>query len=101
MQTKVYGFCNSGNGTDFQLWVAMADDGEVIAQHCSSTHGWGSVDVSPSHFHIDDYRRKYGPDFEPADVEYIVLSAGEGPPPEVVEANRLLGVAAAEVEVSA
>ena len=96
MKIKVYGFCNSGNGTDFQMWMAMSDDGEVIAQHCSSSYGWGSLDVSPNHFHIDDYKRKYGEDFKPADIDYIVLPAGEGPPAEVVEANRMLGVAATE-----
>lgn len=94
MKTKVYGFCNSGDRTDLQMWMAMAEDGEVIAQHCSSSRYWGEVDVSPNHFHIDDYQRKFGDDFKPDDVEYVVLPAGEGPPAEVVEANRLLGIAA-------
>ena len=87
---KVYAFCNSGSGTDFQMWMAIAETGQVITQHCSSSRQWGIHDVGPE-WKQEAYERALGEGFE---VEYIVVDDREGPPAEVVEANRLLGAKA-------
>lgn len=87
--TKVYAFCNSGNGTDMQGWYAMAENGVVICAHLSSSRGWGLHDVSPQ-MHPDAYEKALGADYE---IELIEVPAHQLPPPEVVERNRQLAVA--------
>jgi hypothetical protein len=82
----VYAWCQSGWDTDWQHWMAMAEDGEVIASHVSSTRDWGIHDVGPTGMHRDAYIAKFGEDFE---VDYRVAPAGEhGVPPEVYERNQ-------------
>jgi len=89
---KVYAFCNSGSGTDWQIWLAIAETGQVITQHCSSSRTWGIHDVGPE-WKQEAYEKALGAGFE---VEYIVIDDRQGPPGDVVEANRLLGVKAAK-----
>lgn len=85
--TKVYAFCNSGSGTDMQTWMAMAETGEVITSHWSSSREWGINDVGPERKR-DAYEKVLGEGFE---VEYIVVPDRQAPPAEVVERNRVLG----------
>jgi len=85
--TKVYAFCNSGGGTDMQSWLAMAETGEVVSGHLSSSRAWGIHDVGPE-WKKSSYEQVLGEGFE---VEYIVVDEGHAPPPEVVERNRVLG----------
>jgi len=83
---KVYAFCNSGNGTDMQTWLAMAETGEVITSHFSLSRYFGVMDVSPQ-CKWEAYEECLGEGFE---VDYIVVDAGQAPPAEVVAANSLL-----------
>jgi hypothetical protein len=82
---KVYAFCNLRypEGGD-QVWVAIADDGEVMAQHMSSSRNFGQRDV---HLNFSSRRAKYeakfggiGEEF----YEFVVLPEGELPPAEVL-----------------
>lgn len=88
--TKVYAFCNSGGGTDMQAWWAIAETGEVVTTHFSSSREWGVHDVGPEWKH-QAYEKVLGAG---AVVEYIVLEEGQAPPAEVIERNRLLADAA-------
>lgn len=95
---KVYAFCNSGWGTEWQMWIAMHEDGTVLGQHCSSSRFWGLSDVRPP-FKAEQYEKAFGPDpVEGVDYEVVEVPAGEGPPPEVVERNQALGREAKQAE---
>lgn len=84
----VYAWCQSGDGTDFQHWMAMADDGEVIASHCSSSRGWGQSDVGPEGLHADAYLAKFGERYMDT-LDYRVAPPGEhGIPADVWELNQ-------------
>ena len=84
----VYAWCQSGDGTDWQHWMAMADDGEVVASHISSSRDWGQSDVGPRGMHADRYLAKFG-DRYMDDLDYRVAPPGEhGIPDEVVALNR-------------
>ena len=49
-----------GAGTDMQGVVAMADDGRVLAQHCSSSEGWAKHDIGYwSNWKHEQYREHY------------------------------------------
>lgn len=87
MSATVYAWCNSGNGTDFQYWIAMAEDGEVLAEHVSSSRGWGQRDVGPDGFHRDRYVGKFGERFMDT-LAYEVVPEGEAPPDEVYQRNQ-------------
>lgn len=90
---KVYAWCNSGAGTDMQMWVAMHEDGTVLGQHCSSSRSWGESDIQPP-FKRERYAEHLGTEGERGEgYELVVCPEGEGPPPEVIERNRLLGEA--------
>jgi len=93
---KVYAFCNSGNGTDMQNWLAIAETGEILTGHLSSSRQWGIHDVGPE-WKAEAYAKVLGDDFK---VEYIVVDAGKAPPAEVVELNRLLGERAKAAEAA-
>ena len=84
----VYAFANVSFG-EFrdQAWIAIAEDGEVLAQHVSSSRSWGQRDVGPDGFHRDRYAEKFGPDFA-EHINYVVLPQGEAPPDEVYERNQ-------------
>lgn len=88
---KVYAWCNAGEGTEWQMWVAMHEDGTVLGQHCSSARSWGESDVQPP-FKRDAYAKHLGTAGERGEgYELVVCPPGEGPPPEVIERNRKLG----------
>jgi hypothetical protein len=91
---KVYAFCNSGNGTDMQTWIAIAETGEILTSHFSSSRTWGIHDVGPE-WKAEAYAKVLGAD---VDVDYIVVDEGKAPPAEVVELNRLLGERAKAAE---
>jgi hypothetical protein len=42
---KIYAFINSGKGTDWIIVVALAEDGQCLASHCSSSEGWAKHDI--------------------------------------------------------
>lgn len=88
---KVYVWCNSGAGTDWQIWVAMHEDGTVLGQHCSSARAFGIGDVQPP-FKRALYAEHLGTQGERGEgYELVVCPEGEGPPPEVAERNRAQG----------
>lgn len=91
---KVYLFCNSGWGTEWQVWYAMHEDGRVLGSHVSSSRFWGLKDCRPP-FKAEGYAEAFGPDpVEGVDYEVVEVPGGEGPPDEVIERNRALGLAA-------
>lgn len=82
----VWAWCNNAFGTDDQAWVAISDDGRLIAQHVSSNREWGQHDVGPTGGHARDYLRVLGT----VDVLYRVQPDGDGPPPYVLERLKKL-----------
>lgn len=89
-KVAVYAWCNSGGGTDWQTWMAMADTGHIFKSHCSSSRGWGMRDVGPTAWGSEPYMSFFGPDFTPDDIEYIVVPEGFAPPREVCDRNARL-----------
>lgn len=85
---KVYCWCNSGAGTDFQVWVAMADDGDVIKSHVCSDHSWAEHDLH-SGFGRDLFAKKFG-GYGDGEFYEIVWAV---PPQEVYERNQALAAA--------
>jgi hypothetical protein len=96
---KVYLFCNSGWGTEWQVWYAMHEDGRVLGSHISSSRFWGLRDSRPP-MKAEGYAEAFGPDaVEGKDYEVVEVPERQGPPPEVVARNEALGAAAkAEAE---
>lgn len=92
---KVYAWRNEYFGRNDEVWLAIADDGEVLASHVSSNRAWGQRDVHDSFPKVlDRYIEKFGgsgPEF----YEYIVVPDGETPPEEVRLRNEERGKAIA------
>jgi hypothetical protein len=42
---QIFAFINAGKGTDWNVVVALADDGRCLASHVSSCEGWAQHDV--------------------------------------------------------
>lgn len=62
---KIYCWVNSGRGTDWQIVIAMAEDGTALASHCSSSEGWAKHDIGiGSDWKHDTYRKHYPEGFE-------------------------------------
>lgn len=60
-------FCwvNSGRGTDWQVVMAMAEDGTCLASHVSSNEDWAKHDIGiTSDWKHEDYRRHYPDGYE-------------------------------------
>lgn len=86
--TRVYAWCNARwQPFGDQVWVAIAEDGDVLATHISSGRSWGQHDVGPHGMHQNAYAAKFGDDFLDR-IEYVVLPEGETPPDEVYERNQ-------------
>lgn len=66
MTPKIFCWVNAGRGTDFQVVLAMAEDGTVLASHCSSSEGWAKHDIGmgDSTWKHDAYRARYPDGFE-------------------------------------
>lgn len=95
---KVYAWCNSGWGTEWQMWLAMHEDGTVLGSHCSSSRSWGLSDVRPP-FKAEAYERAFGPDpVEGVDYVVVEIPDGEGPPDDVIARNKAQGEAAKAAE---
>lgn len=45
---KIYCFINSRLAADLQMVLALADDGCVLASHCSSDERWAQYDIGIS-----------------------------------------------------
>jgi hypothetical protein len=86
-QLTVYAWCNAGNGTDMQTWIAIAEDGEVLAQHMSSSRAWGQHDVGPDGFYRQRYADKFGERFMDR-LDYVVVPDRQTPPHAVYERNQ-------------
>lgn len=69
--------------TGDQYWMAVADDGRVIAVHVSSSEYYGPIDVGPQR-KSGNYHDALGT----TDVDLRVLPVGDEPPPEVIERAR-------------
>lgn len=82
----VWAFCNGTWGRSDQAWVAITDDGVVLAQHISSSEAWGAHDVGPDSFPAR--RQNYLDALGTLDVDYRVLPLGEAPPAHVLERNQ-------------
>lgn len=91
---KVYLWCNSGMGTDCQIWHAMAEDGTAVASHLSSSRDFGIYDCGPGQ-KGDRYRELFGGIDEGVHFETIVCDEGQGPPDDVAARNRTQAEAAA------
>lgn len=74
MKPKIYVFVNSGQGTDWQCALAMAEDGEVLAGHVCSSRGWVRSDMgldgssSIAAAKLAAYARHYPDGYELIDV---------------------------------
>ena len=85
---SVYVWCNKGKGTDFQEWMAMAEDGEVITTHVCSHESWARTDMHDRK--AEEYTEKFGGH---GDGEFYNL-VWEVPPDDVYQRNQALGRAA-------
>lgn len=62
---KIYCFVNSGKGTDWQMVMAMSEDGDCLAEHCSSSYAWARHDIGfESDWKHDIYKTKYPEGYE-------------------------------------
>ncbi len=43
---RIFCWVNSGKGTDWQIVMAMAEDGTCLASHCSSSDWWARRDIT-------------------------------------------------------
>ena len=81
---KVYCWCNQGAGTDFQYWIAMADDGHVITSHICSHESWAWTDLYERKKQL--YMEKFGGDQDGEDFWLV----WEVAPQDVYERNQAL-----------
>lgn len=62
---KIYCFVNSGKGTDWQIVIALCEDGHCLASHCSSNEGWAKHDIGiGSDWKHDKYKEHCPEGFE-------------------------------------
>jgi hypothetical protein len=59
---KIYCWVNSGHGSEFQMVMAMAEDGHVLASHCSSSEYWAKHDIGLTGTWKHDLYAKHYPD---------------------------------------
>lgn len=54
---KIYCFINSGKGTDWNIVIALCEDGHCLAQHCSSNEWFAKHDIGiDSDWKHDNYK---------------------------------------------
>ena len=85
---NVYIWCNRGAGTDFQEWMAMVDDGEVLTSHVCSHESWARTDIHDRK--ADQNIEKFGG--HENGVFYNLV--WEVPPDDVYQRNQALRLAA-------
>lgn len=67
---KIFVWVNSGQKTDWQVGLALAEDGNVLASHVSSSRAWFRHDMGlTSEWKHEHYRRHYPDGFELVEVE--------------------------------
>lgn len=62
MKPKIYCWVNSGRGTDWQVVMAMAEDGHCLASHVSSCEAWAKHDIGYSSKWKHEAYAKHYPD---------------------------------------
>lgn len=85
-KTKIYLFNNSRGDTDWNVVYAIAETGEVLAQHCCSHICFMRGDL----YENRPERKKSWAEKYPNGYEIIELRQGETPPQEVIERNQEL-----------
>lgn len=78
---KIFVFVNSGAGTDWQVGMALCEDGHCLAQHVSSSYGFFRHDMGLT----SDWKHEYYREHCPEGYELV----------EVKETNGHEGIAAA------
>ncbi len=69
---KIYVFINSGNGTDWIIGCAIAEDGHCLAGHCSSHYEWFKHDMGlTSNWKHDQYKAHYPDGYELVEVDNL------------------------------
>lgn len=58
LKPKVYAFINGPDGIGGVMVVALAEDGESLAGHASSSEGWAMRDIDSQRKH-EAYAKKY------------------------------------------
>lgn len=62
---KIYCWVNSGRGTEWQVVMAMAEDGHALASHCSSSEYFAKHDIGlTSDWKHDTYAKHYPDGYE-------------------------------------
>lgn len=62
---KIYCFVNGGRGTDWQIVMAIAEDGNCLAGHVSSHKQWAKHDIGlTSDWNHDKYAEHYPDGYE-------------------------------------
>lgn len=59
---KIFVFVNGGDGTDWQVGMAIAEDGHMLASHVSSSRGWFRHDMGLTGEWKHEHYRKHYPD---------------------------------------
>jgi hypothetical protein len=70
MKPKIFVWVNSGHGSDWQVGMALAEDGTFLASHVSSCRDWFRHDmgVFPDGWKHDVYRKYYPDGYEVVEV---------------------------------
>lgn len=62
---RIFCWVNSGSGTDWQVVLALAEDGHCLAEHVSSSESWAMHDIGlTSDWKHDLYRAHYPAGYE-------------------------------------
>lgn len=65
--TKIYCWVNSGKETDWQVVIAMDENGFDAGNHVSSSVNWAKHDIgysNPNHYRHEYYRKAYPDGYE-------------------------------------
>jgi hypothetical protein len=69
VKPKIYIWVNSGHGTDWQVGMAMTEDGHFLASHISSCRDWFRHDMGlKSDWKHETYREYYPDGYELVEV---------------------------------
>lgn len=87
MKTKIYLFNNTQGISDWNVCIAMADTGEVLASHICSHIIYMRGDL---YYNRPERKEAWAKKF-PNGIEIIELEQGEVPPSKVIKKNEKLG----------
>lgn len=95
---KIYVFPVHANPKGDCAYIAVAEDGEEVAGHVSSSEDWGKADMgvtNPKGYKHEEYRKKYPNGYE---LEYVPDWKAHPFLSKQAEANKTAGVGQTELD---